>query len=354
MNPKSEIKTQRRITSQDVARIAGVSQPTVSRALAGDRAISQSTRERVFAAAKDLNYVMPRTNGGRGRRKNRVLGVVVAALNNSFYTYLLSCLHDELAAAGYSMILMIDQYESSEDLSKLQLLLDNTLDGVIFTTATVRSSAVRFLHESGVPLVLAVRSVVDLDVDVVESDNVMAGREAVQHLLQLGHRRIGFILGPRDTSTSIQRFHGARGTMTERGISVDEELCIWGPYSHEAGYSSVLNLWQRSDPPTAVICGNDVIAIGALDGARKRGIDVPSRLSIVGFDDIPMAGWANIQLTTVRQGIIEMAALTARRMLERIQSPEELPARRDLLPTSLIQRATTARPSAPRKSTRIG
>jgi LacI family transcriptional regulator len=269
---------------------------------------------------------------------------VVAALTNAFYTLLLDRLHHELASAGYSMILMIDQYENSADLSKLQLLLDKTLDGVLFTTATVDSVAVRILHEQGVPLVLAVRSVPIPEIDVVENDNVMGGKEVVLHLLELGHRRIGFIFGPNNTSTSLQRFQGATAALAEYGLKPSPKLTLWGPYSHEAGYSGVLRLWDSEERPTAVFCGNDVIALGVLDAARKHGIEVPGQLSVVGFDDIPMAGWSAIQLTTVRLGIGEMAVVSARRLLERIQSPTGLPGRRDVLPTSLIRRATTTSP----------
>ena len=335
------------VTSQDVAKEAGVSQPTVSRALAGDQAISHETRRRVLAAAQRLNYVTNRLNHSRIARhqRTRVVGVVVAALTNAYYTLLLDRLHHELALAGYSMILMIDQYENSADLSKLQLLLDRTLDGVLFTTATVDSVAVRILHQQGIPLVLAVRSVPIPEIDIVENDNVMGGKEGVLHLLELGHRRIGFIFGPDNTSTSLQRFEGATAALAEYGLKPNSKLTIWGSYSHEAGYSGLLRLWDSGERPTAVFCGNDVIALGVLDGARKHGIEVPNKLSVVGFDDIPMAGWSAIQLTTVRPGIGELAALAARRLLERIQSPTGLPGRRDLLPTSLIRRATTASPS---------
>jgi LacI family transcriptional regulator len=331
------------VTSRDVAKAAGVSQPTVSRALAGDHAISQETRERVFAAAERMNYVVrrPKRSGTAIHRRTRVVGVVVAALTNSYYTFLLDRLHHELASAGYSMILMIDQYENSTDLSKLQLLLNKTVDGILFTTATVDSVAVRILHEQNVPLVLAVRSVPIEGIDVVESDNVMGGKEAILHLLELGHRRIGFIFGPNNTSTSLQRFQGATAALAETGLRPDPKLCIWGPYSHEAGYSGVLRLWNCDQPPTAIFCGNDVVALGVLDAARKHGIEVPGKLSVVGFDDIPAAGWSAIQLTTVRVGIGELALLAARRMLERIESPMDPPGRREVLPTSLVRRATT-------------
>ena len=336
----------KQVTTRDIARHAGVSQSTVSRALAGDEAISEKTREHVLAIAIQLNYANPRSSTTKAlkSKRTRVVGVVVAALHNSFYTYLLERLHDELAVAGYSIVLMIDPFENSEDLSKLQVLLDKMLDGVVFTTATVNSAAVQFLHDQGVPIVLVVRSVRTPDVDVVESDNFMAGKEAAEHLLGLGHTRIGFVMGPNDTSTSLQRFQGASDALSNHAIQVDPNLCIWGRYSHGAGYSGVLSLSRINKPPTAIICGNDVIAIGALDAAKKHGIKVPEDLSIIGFDDIAMAGWATIQLTTIRQSIDEMAALAARRMLERIRSPKDLPARRDVLPASLVQRATTAPP----------
>jgi LacI family transcriptional regulator len=334
------------VTSRDIAEAVGVSQPTVSRALAGDQAISQRTRERVFAAAERLNYVgrQSRRSSIGMHRRTRVVGVVVAALTNSYYTILLDRLHQELASAGYSMILMIDQYENSADLSKLQLLLDKALDGVLFTTATVDSAAVGILRQQAVPLVLAVRSTPFQEIDVVESDNVMGGQEAVLHLLELGHRRIGFIFGPNNTSTSLQRFQGASAALAQYGLSLDPKFCVWGPYSHEAGYSGVLRLWNSDQQPTAIFCGNDVVALGVLDAARKHGIEVPAKLSVVGFDDIPMAGWSSIQLTTVRVGIGELALLAARRMLERIQSPSDPAGRRDVLPTSFIRRATTAPP----------
>ncbi len=331
------------VTSRDVAKEVGVSQPTVSRALAGHEAISQETRERVFAAAERLHYVA-KPKHSNPHRRTRVIGVVVAALTNSYYTILLDRLHQELTSAGFSMILMIDQYENSSDLSKLQLLLDETLDGVLFTTATVNSTAVQILRKQAIPLVLAVRSIPMQDVDVVESDNVMGGKEAILHLLELGHRRIGFIFGPNNTSTTLQRFEGATVALADYGLHPDPKLCVWGPYSHETGYSGVLRLWHSDQPPTAIFCGNDVIALGVLDATRRHGIEVPAKLSVVGFDDIPMAGWSSIQLTTVRVGIGEVALLAARRIVERIQSPTDPPGRRDVLPTSFIRRATTAPP----------
>jgi LacI family transcriptional regulator len=335
-----------RVTSRDVAKEAGVSQPTVSRALAGAQVISPETRERVVAAAARLNYVAKRSNrtDNTMHRRTRIVGVVVAALTNSFYTLLLNRLHHELASAGYSMVLMIDQYENLSDLSNLQLLLNRTLDGVIFTTATLDSVAVRSLHEQGIPLVLAVRSAAVPAVDVIESDNVVAAKEMMRHLLELGHRRIGFILGPNNTSTSVQRFKGASAALAEVGQKPDPSLCVWGPYSHEAGYSSVLRLWNSPEPPTAIFCSNDLLALGALDAARKHGVDVPGQLSVVGFDDIPGADWAAVQLTTVRVGINEIAMLAAQRILERMQLKTYLPGRRDVLPTSLIRRATSAPP----------
>jgi LacI family transcriptional regulator len=335
-----------RVTSRDVAREAGVSQPTVSRALAGAEVISPETREKVVAAAARLNYVARRSNRSNHivHRRTGIVGVVVAALTNSFYPLLLNRLHHELASAGYSMILMIDQYENLSDLSKLQLLLNQTLDGVIFTTATTDSVAVRMLYEQGVPLVLAVRSASVPEVDVIESDNVVAAKEVMRHLVELGHRRIGFLLGPSNTSTSVQRFQGAKEALAEAQQEPDPELCVWGPYSHEAGYSGVLRLWNSPKQPTAIFCSNDLLALGALDAAKKHGIEVPSSLSIVGFDDIPGAGWTAVQLTTVRVGISEIAVLAARRILERMQGQNCSPGRRDVLPASFIRRATTAPP----------
>ena len=173
--------------------------------------------------------------------------------------------------------------------------------------------------------------------------------EATRHLLDLGHRRIGFLLGPKDTSTSVDRFAGACKELRAAGIEPDPDLSIWGSFSHDSGYSGLVRLSNLPKPPSAICCGNDVIAIGALEACQKLGIDVPEEISIIGVDDIPMAGWSMISLTTIRQPIRRIGALAARRLADRIEGRSDEKANLDILPTSIVRRRTTGPVSAAKR-----
>jgi LacI family transcriptional regulator len=332
-----------RVTIKEIAEELGISQSTISRALADHPAISVETRSRVVEMAQKLNYVMRSPTGKIA--PTRMIGVVVAALHNQFYVHLLDRLHDELRAYGYHMMLIIDSLSEQDDYSAFEPLVHQYLDGIVLATASVDSPLVASLKALNIPIVLAVRAIDGLPFDTVEVDNEVAGQEAVRHLYDLGHRRIGFIMGPVDTSTSRDRNRGAINWLEERGIYCDPALSLWGAFTHASGYSALVTFLSMSVRPTAIVCGNDTIAIGVLEAARKRNVDVPSKLSIIGFDDIPIAGWEMIQLTTVRQPIEEMAKLAARRLMERIKIGNHLPPRHDRLPVSIVQRSSTAKPA---------
>ncbi len=328
-------------TLKDVADAAGVAMSTASRALAGNAQIADATRHRVEAAARELGYQAKRKAIGADTGRRGVVGVVVAALHNSFYPYLVDRLHNELDDLGFDMVLIIDELTRDRASRKLQSLM-NQLDGVIITTATIGSSMVGLLTESHMPTVLAVRDDQSGRTDVVQSDNVNAGLEALNHLIDLGHRRIGFLLGPLNTSTSADRLAGAKAAMAAADLALDPSLIVANEFSHDGGYSGCVQLMRSPEPPSAMFCANDVIAVGALEAARKLDVRVPEALSIVGVDDIPMASWDMIGLTTVRQPISEIGTLSARLVCEQIKSgAPPLSRQRYILPTSLVKRNTT-------------
>lgn len=331
-------------TLRDVASEAGVSESTASRALSGYPGIANDTRNRIFQIAEQLGYKKSRRRMGESNDRRGLIGVVVAALHNSFYPSLVSQIHDELEALGFDTILIIDDTLDFGSGRKLQSLINTSLDGVIFATASIESPAVDFLVEHRVPTVLAIRSNKRGNVDVVESDNYMAGVEAARHLIELGHYRIGFILGPRDTSTSVDRYSGCLKECEAAGFDPLEDHVIWSGYSHDAGYSGIVRLMNTPNPPTAVFCANDVIAMGALDACHKLGFAVPEDVSIIGVDDIPMASWSIIGLTTIRQSIREIGILAARRIVTRVNGKGPESVCQDILPTNIVRRRTTAQP----------
>jgi LacI family transcriptional regulator len=342
-----DIAIRSRVTIKAVAEAVGVAESTASRALAGHPAVNEATRAAVVEAARKLGYAVRRAapprsapDAGRGAGP-RTVGVVVASLQNQFFPFFVDHLHDALRALDFHMTLIIDDFARAEASGAFEPLFRRYLSGVIFATATTDSRIAAALHEAGIPIVLAVRSVDGLEVDCVQVDNIMAGELAAQHLLSLGHRRIGFAMGPMNTSTTRERLGGARRCLEARGVEVREEWILSGTYAHASGYSAAAQLLSGRDRPTAIICGNDTVAIGALEAAKRHGFAVPEAVSIIGFDDTPMAGWAMIGLTTVRQPMADMATLAASRLAERIAAGEGLAPRRDLLPVSLVQRMST-------------
>lgn len=335
-------------TLKDIATAAGVSESTVSRALAGNQAIAEDTRARVAVIAERLGYVRPARAGRTGGTDGRCLvGLVVAALHNSFYSALVARIHDELDALGCDMILIMDDLSATGSGRKILGLIDTSLDGIIFATASIGSPIVDQLVAQGFPTVLAIRSNKRGNVDVVESDNLMAGEEATRHLIDLGHRRIGFLLGPRSTSTAVDRYQGCLRALNAAGLPVEGHPVFWGDFSHDSGYSGLVNLMNLPDPPTAVFCANDVIAIGALDACEKLGVRVPADLSVMGVDDVPMASWSMISLTTVRQSIERIGTLAAQRIVARIRGQADPSPVNDILPTSVITRRTTGAARSP-------
>jgi LacI family transcriptional regulator len=334
-------------TSWTVARAAGVSQSTVSRALRGDPRVREETRRRVDDAARRLGYVPNSLASGLVSRSTRTVAVIVSDLTNPFFPSLLTPIYDELQLMGYRVVLFTERTDIPTGQESLRRLLDRSIDGVLVTTATLDSKFAVELQQRGLPMVLLNRYIDGLDVDRVISDNFGGAVTGGRHLLELGHRRIGIIRGPSNTSTSRDRTAGLLQALSDHGIAPDPGLLREGTYSHQSGYQHARELLRLPDPPTAIVCGNDVVAFGALDAALSLGVRVPEHVSILGFDDIPMAAWEVFQLSTLRQPIGDMARAAARMLAERIEHAAEIgPGREQMFATSLVRRATVDRPPA--------
>jgi LacI family transcriptional regulator len=334
----------RSVTSHDIAREVGVSQSTVSRALRGDPRVDPATAARVLRVAERRGYSPNATARSLVTRRTRTIAVVVADIKNPFYPELVEALHEALGRSGYRMVLVNERTDTRGQAGLAELYRGGGADGAVFVSVTVEQRVVEMLTTSPVPSVLLNRDVDGVDVDRVMSDNHGGGAQVANLLHGLGHRRIAYVSGPENTSTSRDREAGFRRALEERGAAMDPALRRIGEFTHRSGYQWATDLLDRSDRPTAIFCANDVIAFGALDAARNLQIAVPAQVSIVGFDDIPMASWGAFSLTTVRQPLTDMARDAARILVERIEGHDGLERQRLVFPTHLVQRTTSGPP----------
>ncbi len=328
------------ITSRTVAEVAGVSQSTVSRVLGNHPGVRLQTRERVLRALKATDYVPSAI--ARALRTNRTgtIGIVVAQMANPFYPELIRVLGRYLTDRNLGMHLW--DSEGPGEGTAIEAIRQGVVDGVIFTTATSQSVAVAEALRSTSPLVLINRTVREFDCDQVTSDNVAAGWKVADYLVQAGHQRIGLISGPPQASTAAERRAGLEAGLAHHGMRLNPQWLQEGEFSHAYGRETVRRwLGMGSDAPTAIFCANDLIALGAIDGARSFGAQIPRDLWIVGHDNIAAASWDSYDLTTVRQSVTEMVKTALRLLLSRIDNRESAPTF-CRLPSDLVIRGSTA------------
>ncbi|GAA3676477.1 LacI family DNA-binding transcriptional regulator [Arthrobacter ginkgonis] len=329
------------VTSRDVARLAGVSQATVSRVMSAPAKLSPATAAKVHAAMEELGYVPHAGAQAMKTRRTRTIGVVVADLTNPFYPEILDELTQELDAAGYRVVLWNAGGGSHQD--ALTAIREHAVDGVIFTTATEESVELQAAVEKGSPIVLINRVVDRFECDQVTSSNRAGGALVADYLLSHNKTRVAFIGGRQNASTSRDRAAGFLERMREAGHPVPEELSLHGTFSHDVSAGFMERLLSLPERPQAVFCANDYMAFGALDALRRHGLSAPRDCWIVGYDDVEMAAWDSFSLTTVRQPSREMARAGAKLLLERIESPGQPPQRREF-PCELIVRGSTTPP----------
>jgi LacI family transcriptional regulator len=329
------------VTSRDVAKLAGVSQATVSRAMSSSSKITPETKARVQAAVETLDYVPHAGAQTMKTRRTKSVGVVIADITNPFYPEVIDELTRELDIAGYRVVIWNAGGSSHGD--ALSAIRERAVDGVIFTTATDDSLELQAALEQNSPIVLINRVVAGLDCDQVTSENRAGGAAVAEYLVQHGKTRVVFIGGAENASTSRDRGLGFLSRMSELGHAVPEHFRHQGEFSHDLSAQIMNELLSRADRPQAVFCANDYMAFGALDALRSKGLSAPEDCWVIGYDDVEMSSWASFDLTTVRQPSREMARVGARMLLSRLHSPE-LPPQRVEFPGQLIIRGSTGKP----------
>lgn len=310
--------TARRVTSYDVALLAGVSQSAVSRCFKPGASVSKATYARVMKAAASLDYIPNAAARSLITRRSNMVAVLISNTSNLHYPEVLSALSQQIARHG-KRVLLFSLAQEADVAHALADVWQYQVDGAI-AVATLSDDHVAEFRRRGVPLVLLNRRTPGQVVDTVTCDQVEAARTLVSRLAAAGHRQFAIIEGPTDSCISQERRRGAWQRLTELGLPAP--LVVAGQYDYASGATGLRDIIrQLGRVPDAVICASDVMAIGCLDCARHElGIDVPGQLSVAGFDAVEPSNWLSYNLTTLRQPMEQMAAAAADLLVAQIDS----------------------------------
>ena len=288
------------VTMRDVAREAGVSVNTVSRALAGKPDVSPETRARVLKVAERLGYRPNRLARGLRSNKTFTIGVIVTDIANPFFAELVKGVEEAARQNGYSIILEDTSEDPEKEARAIQVMLSERVDGLLLTPVQSKKEGVEKVLKSKVPLVLMGRYFSDLETPYVVSDDVRGAILATEHLIDLGHRNIAHVAGPLHISSAQDRLSGYKQALREHGIPAREEVILTGAVTLRDGYEAGKELLKLKTLPTAVFAYSDLVAIGLMQALMEEGVKIPEDISLVGYDDIEFSAYTKVPLTTVR------------------------------------------------------
>jgi DNA-binding LacI/PurR family transcriptional regulator len=315
-----------KITSAEVAKRAGVSQSAVSRVFTPGASASAKTADKVRKAAQELGYRPNPIARAMVSGKSRIIGLVVAYLQNQFYPTALEKLSSALQERGYHVLVFMASQTAGNIDEVVEEILDYQVDGIIAASVALGSNLSKRCHAAGVPVVLFNRSQDDPSLSSVTSDNVAGGRKVADFLLAGNHERIGYVAGWEGASTQRDREFGFRAAIEMAGRSIHSRTS--GEFRFETAQDAARQMFDRPDRPDAVFVANDHMAFAVMDVLRfELGLSIPGDVSVVGYDDVPTAAWPAYNLTTVRQPANRMVAETVSTLLSQIEERRDAPSR---------------------------
>jgi LacI family transcriptional regulator len=328
----------------DVARLAGVSTATVSRALMLPHKVTPSTLARVQEVVRSLGYVAHGAARALASRRTHTIGAVIPTLDNAIFANTTHALQKTFDAAGYTLLLACHEFDAAVEVRVTRALLERGIDGLVLLGTSHDPQLYAMISQRQLPYVLTWALDTSGKHPCVGFNNRAAALQLTTHLLDLGHREFAMISGVTNNNERARdRLNGVRDALAARGIKLAPERVIEMPYSLASGREGLRTLMAGARPPTAVMCGNDVLAIGAIAECGILGIDVPHHVSITGFDDMEIASLLSPGLTTVHFPTLELGQLAATNLLAQLADGGA--ARQHELPVELKVRGTTAPPA---------
>ena len=327
-------------TIHDVAKRAGVAPITVSRVINNSGYVSKETRQRVEAAIAELEYVPNVIARSLRSKRTNTLALVLTDITNPFFTVIARGVEDTASQAGMTVIYCNTDESEIEEEKYMQLLLQKQVDGILLVPACSVSKSVNLIQEQGTPVVVLDRKIPGIEVDSVRGDSEGGAYQLVKLLLDLGHTHIAALSGPMEVSTAEDRVTGYRRALEEAGLK-ENELVYFGAFTQASGFEMAQKALSQNPQPTALFAANNFIAYGALKALRQAGLDLPARISLVAFDDLPPGLITDPILTVAAQPAYQMGHLATNLLLNRLQSEDQQAYQEIILPTELIVRSSS-------------
>jgi len=336
--------TSRMATLKDVAEKAGVSVTTVSRVINHPSKVKSETLATVRRAISALDY-RPSRIAQRLRDRagsGELIGLMIPDIQNPFYSGIVRGTEDVAFSRDSATVLCNTDEDPSRQKFYLDVLQGESADGVLLPPLFRDGRLALDLEELGIPVVCFDRRIPGDPVDTVAIDNLEGARQMTAHLLALGHKRVGLIVGPNSLSTSVERADGYRKALRDAGIPVDDAIVRMVSPRPQAGYEHTIDLIAMDDRPTAIFAGNNQLTLGVVSAVKERNLRIPDDMAVVGFDDAPWAELLASPLTTIRQPTYEMGRRAAELLFARMAQPDRMPALITLRPELIIRRSCGA------------
>ena len=335
-----EIPGRQRPTIYDVARLAGVSTATVSRALNGTGQIAASTRTTIEAAVEQLGYRPNTIARSLVTKSTQTIALLLPDITNPFYAALVSGIQETALSHGHTMLLCTTESDAEREEHYLRVLRAKQVDGALVDGLVLPPDRIARFVEEGFPIVCLDRDIDSRSIPLVQVDNRLGGRIATQHLIDLGHRRIAHVTGAGELGISDERLAGYRDALAGARLPVDFQLVEEGRFTDDGGHDAARRLLGREPGVTAIFAANDLSALGVLNAVAEAGKRVPDDVSVVGFDDLHLSAYTAPPLTTIRQPAVEIARL-ATEILIGLTKGRQVEEMRHLLEPELVVRAST-------------
>jgi len=314
-----------KLTIEEIARKTGTSRSTVSRVLSGHPNVKEETRIHIKKIMEELDYRPNRLAQGLATGSINIVGLIVGDIRNPYYSEITRAVETVLNEEGYMVVLCDSDYNPLKEEHFLRVAIEMGFASVIMTSAMETDELKKILDNLHCPLILLNRQLETIQTDVVSFDNFRGGYLVAEHLIKYGHKDIQVLAGPARSSSSNARFAGYKKALEDYGLNFSDANIAHGDLRLETGYEFGLKLLREKSRSTAVIAGNDMMAIGLIQAFRDRGLRVPEDLSVVGFDDIPLAAMSAVKLTTIKQPQTEMGKQAAKLVLDRLNGESKAP-----------------------------